>query len=52
MGPREQHTRPNHLCMLGICIIIANTVERCSLFLPLQWGVGPMVLMLWLEWVT
>jgi hypothetical protein len=26
-------------------------VERCSLFLPLRWGAGPMALMLWLNLV-
>jgi hypothetical protein len=28
-----------------------TTMERCSLFLPLQRGAGLVVLMLWLEWV-
>jgi hypothetical protein len=26
-------------------------MERCSLFLPLRWGAGPMALMLWLNLV-
>jgi hypothetical protein len=38
------------LCTLVICASVANfvlnTMERCSLFLPLQWGAGPMALML------
>jgi hypothetical protein len=33
-------------------IIVANIMEQCSLFLPLQRGAGPMALMLWLDWVT
>jgi alpha-tubulin suppressor-like RCC1 family protein len=28
-----------------------DAVERCSLFLPLRWGAGPMALMLWLNLV-
>jgi hypothetical protein len=28
-----------------------HIVERCSLFLPLRWGAGPMALMLWLNLV-
>jgi hypothetical protein len=32
--------------------IVANIMEQCSLFLPLQRGAGPMALMLWLDWVT
>jgi hypothetical protein len=28
---------------------IANTMEQCSLFLPLLRGAGPMALMLWLN---
>jgi hypothetical protein len=39
------------LCKLGMCVIVANTMERCSLFLPLRWGAGPMALMLWLNLV-
>jgi hypothetical protein len=34
-----------------MCVIVANTMERCSLFLPLRWGAGPMALMLWLNLV-
>jgi hypothetical protein len=37
------------LCKLGMCVIVANTMERCSLFLPPRWGAGPMTLMLWLN---
>jgi hypothetical protein len=37
---------------LGMCVIVANIMEQCSLFLPLQRGAGPMALMLWLDWVT
>jgi hypothetical protein len=33
-------------------VIVANIMEQCSLFLPLQRGAGPMALMLWLDWVT
>jgi hypothetical protein len=33
-------------------VIVANMMEQCSLFLPLQRGAGPMALMLWLDWVT
>jgi hypothetical protein len=40
------------LCKLGMCVIVANIMEQCSLFLPLQRGTGPMALMLWLDWVT
>jgi hypothetical protein len=36
---------------LGMCVIVANTMERCSLFLPPRWGAGPMALMLWLNLV-
>jgi hypothetical protein len=36
----------------GMCVIVANMMEQCSLFLPLQRGAGPMALMLWLDWVT
>jgi hypothetical protein len=32
-------------------LLVANTMERCSLFLPLRWGAGPMALMLWLNLV-
>jgi hypothetical protein len=39
------------LCKLGMCVIVANTMERCSLFLPPRWGAGPMALMLWLNLV-
>jgi hypothetical protein len=39
------------LCKLGMCVIAANTVERCCLFVPPRWGVGPMALMLWLDWI-
>jgi hypothetical protein len=44
------------LCIakLGMCVTVAIIVlvmERCSLFLPPQWGAGPMPLMLWLDWV-
>jgi hypothetical protein len=43
----------NLLCTrLGMCVIVANIMEQCSLFLPLQRGAGPMALMLWLDWVT
>jgi hypothetical protein len=35
---------------LGMCVILANILEQCSLFLPLQWGAGSMALMLWLDW--
>jgi hypothetical protein len=35
-----------------MCVIVANIMEQCSLFLPLQRGAGPMALMLWLDWVT
>jgi hypothetical protein len=38
------------LCRLGMCVILANILEQCSLFLPLQWGAGSMALMLWLNW--
>jgi hypothetical protein len=38
------------LCRLGMCVILANILEQCSLFLPLQWGAGSMALMLWLDW--
>jgi hypothetical protein len=34
---------------LGMCVILANILEQCSLFLPLQWGAGSMAL-LWLDW--
>jgi hypothetical protein len=37
---------------LGMCVIVANIMEQCSLFLPLQRGAGPMALMIWLDWVT
>jgi hypothetical protein len=40
------------LCKLGMCVIVANIMEQCSLFLPLQRGAGPMALMLWLDLVT
>jgi hypothetical protein len=40
---------PFTLCKLGMCVIVANTMEQCSLFLPLQRGAGPMALMLWLD---
>jgi hypothetical protein len=40
------------LCKLGMCVIVANIMEQCSLFLLLQRGAGPMALMLWLDWVT
>jgi hypothetical protein len=33
-------------------VIVANVMEQCSLFLPLQRGAGPMALILWLDWVT
>jgi hypothetical protein len=36
----------------GMFGIVANIMEQCSLLLPLQWGAGPMALLLWLEWVT
>jgi hypothetical protein len=39
------------LCMLGMCVIVTNIMERCSLFVPPRWGAGPMALMLWLDWV-
>jgi hypothetical protein len=39
------------LYKLGMCIIVANTMERCSLFLPPRWDAGPMALMLWLDLV-
>jgi hypothetical protein len=29
-----------------MCVIVANIMEQCSLFLPLQRGAGPMALML------
>jgi hypothetical protein len=29
-----------------MCVIVANIMEQCSLFLPLQKGAGPMALML------
>jgi hypothetical protein len=32
------------LSKLGMCVIIANTMEQCSLFLPLLRGAGPMAL--------
>jgi hypothetical protein len=32
-----------------MCVIVANIMEQCSLFLSLQRGVGPMALMLWLD---
>jgi hypothetical protein len=32
-----------------VVVIIANTMEQCSLFLPLLRGAGPMALMLWLN---
>jgi hypothetical protein len=35
----------------AITDIVANTMERCSLFLPPRWGAGPMALMLWLNLV-
>jgi hypothetical protein len=37
------------LSKLGMCVIIANTMEQCSLFLPLLRGAGQMALMLWLN---
>jgi hypothetical protein len=40
------------LLELGMCVIVANIMEQCSLFLPLQRSAGPMALMLWLDWVT
>jgi hypothetical protein len=43
--------RTRVLCKLGMCVVVANTMELCSLFLPPWWGVGPMALMLWLELV-
>jgi hypothetical protein len=33
-----------------VCLILANILEQCSLFLPLRWGAGSMALMLWLNW--
>jgi hypothetical protein len=36
--------------MSTVCVILANILEQCSLFLPLQWGAGSMALMLWLDW--
>jgi hypothetical protein len=33
-----------------LCVILANILEQCSLFLPLRWGAGSMALMLWLNW--
>jgi hypothetical protein len=38
--------------LCAMCVIVANVMEQCSLFLPLQRGAGPMALMLWLDWVT
>jgi hypothetical protein len=38
------------MCRLGMCVILANILEQCSLFLPLLWGAGSMALMLWLDW--
>jgi hypothetical protein len=40
-----------YLCKVGMCVIVANTMERCPLFLPPWWGAGPMAFMLWLDWV-
>jgi hypothetical protein len=45
------HCQALHDKQLGMCVIVANTMERCSLFLPLRWGAGPMALMLWLNLV-
>jgi hypothetical protein len=41
-----------YLVQAWVCVIVANIMEQCSLFLPLQRGAGPMALMLWLDWVT
>jgi hypothetical protein len=38
------------LYRLGMCVILGNILEQCSLFLPLRWGAGSMALMLWLNW--
>jgi hypothetical protein len=35
--------------MVMVMVIFANTMEQCSLFLPLLRGAGPMALMLWLN---
>jgi hypothetical protein len=44
---------PNSIKILRLWpVIVANIMEQCSLFLPLQRGAGPMALMLWLDWVT
>jgi hypothetical protein len=34
-----------------MCVIVANIMERCSLFLPPRGGAEPMALMLWLDLV-
>jgi hypothetical protein len=39
------------LSKLGMCAIVANIMERCSLFLPPRGGAGPIALMLWLDLV-
>jgi hypothetical protein len=36
------------LFMPGITAMLANTVEQCSLLLPLLWGA--MAMLLWLNW--
>jgi NAD(P)-dependent dehydrogenase (short-subunit alcohol dehydrogenase family) len=37
------------LLQLGMCVIAANMMELCSLFLALQWGAEPMASTLWLD---
>jgi hypothetical protein len=38
------------LFMPGITAMLASTMELCSLLLPLQWGAGPMAMLLWPNW--
>jgi hypothetical protein len=39
-----------YLVQAWMCVVLANILEQCSLFLPLRWGAGSMALMLWLDW--
>jgi hypothetical protein len=41
-----------HNPVSGLHARLTNIMEQCSLLLPLRWGAGPMVLLLWLECVT
>jgi hypothetical protein len=54
---QHHENRPNiQSCLKSLtgrrmCVIVANIMERCSLFLLPQGGAGPMALMLWLDLV-